>query len=133
MFNIDISSSTPIYQQIIDSVKEGILKGLMEPGEKLPSVRELAKMMTLNPNTIQKAYQELEREKVIVTLRGKGTYISADYKPRKDESKIMEVKDLFKKGIVEAHYMGFKKEDIYGIIEELIKELEGVESNDKGN
>ncbi len=72
MFNVDASSSTPIYQQIVDNVKESILKGLIEPGEKLPSVRELAKILTLNPNTIQKAYQELERQKVIVTLRGKG-------------------------------------------------------------
>lgn len=130
MFNIDISSSTPIYEQLIDSVKEGILKGLMEPGEKLPSVRDLAKMLTLNPNTVQKAYQELERQKVTTTLRGKGTYISSDYKPRKDEDKIMEVKDLFKKGIVEARYMGFKEEDILKMIENILEELEGVESND---
>ena len=130
MFNIDISSSTPIYEQLVDSIKEGILKGLLEPGEKLPSVRELAKTMTLNPNTIQKAYQELERQKVIVTLRGKGTYISSNYKPRKDEDKLMEVKELFKKGIIEAHYMGFKKDDILKIIDELLKELEGVEADD---
>jgi GntR family transcriptional regulator len=130
VFNIDISSSTPIYEQLVDSIKEGILKGLLEPGEKLPSVRELAKTMTLNPNTIQKAYQELERQKVIVTLRGKGTYISSNYKPRKDEDKLMEVKELFKKGIVEAHYMGFKKDDILKIIDELLKELEGVEVDD---
>ena len=130
MFNVDISSSTPIYQQIVDSVKEGILKGLIEPEEKLPSVRELAKMMTLNPNTIQKAYKELERQKVIVTLRGKGTYISSDYKPRKDEDKLMELKDLFKKGIVEAHYMGLKEKDILKMIEGLLKELEGVEKDD---
>ncbi len=130
MFNVDASSSTPIYQQIVDNVKESILKGLIEPGEKLPSVRELAKILTLNPNTIQKAYQELERQKVIVTLRGKGTYVSSDYKPRKDEYKLMEVKELFKKGIIEAHYMGFKEKDILNIIEELFKELEGVDEND---
>ncbi|NLV75398.1 GntR family transcriptional regulator [Keratinibaculum paraultunense] len=130
MFNVDASSSTPIYQQIVDNVKESILKGLIEPGEKLPSVRELAKILTLNPNTIQKAYQELERQKVIVTLRGKGTYVSSDYKPRRDEYKLMEVKELFKKGIIEAHYMGFKEKDILNIIEELFKELEGVDEND---
>lgn len=130
MFNIDISSSTPIYEQIVDNVKENILKGLMEPGEKLPSVRDLAKMLTLNPNTIQKAYQELERQKVTVTLRGKGSYISSDYKPRKDEDKIMDLKDLFKKGIIDAHYMGFKREDILHMIEEILKELEGMENDD---
>ena len=67
---------------------------------------------------------------MIVTLRGKGTYVSSDYKPRKDEYKLMEVKELFKKGIIEAHYMGFKEKDILNIIEELFKELEGVDEND---
>ena len=130
MFNVDISSSTPIYEQIVDNVKEGILKGLIEPGEKLPSVRELAKMMRLNPNTVQKAYQELERQKVTITLRGKGTYVSTDYKPRKDEDKLMEVKEMFKKGIVEAHYMGFTEEDILNMIRELLEELEEGRLND---
>ena len=130
MLNIDATSSTPIYEQIIDEVKEGILKGIIEPGEKLPSVRELAKMLTLNPNTIQKAYQELERQKVTVTIRGRGTFVSEDYQPRKDEERLMEVSELFKKGIVEAYYMGLTKEDICKLIEELISELEGVEKDD---
>ncbi|WP_077368523.1 GntR family transcriptional regulator [Anaerosalibacter sp. Marseille-P3206] len=130
MLNIDATSSTPIYEQIIDEVKEGILKGIIEPGEKLPSVRELAKMLTLNPNTIQKAYQELERQKVTVTIRGRGTFVSEDYQPRKDEERLMEVSELFKKGIVEAYYMGLTKEDICNLIEKLISELEGVEKDD---
>lgn len=130
MLNVDATSSTPIYEQIIDEVKEGILKGIIEPGEKLPSVRELAKMLTLNPNTIQKAYQELERQKVTVTIRGRGTFVSEDYQPRKDEERLMEVSELFKKGIVEAYYMGLTKEDICKLIEKLIKELEGVEKDD---
>lgn len=130
MLNIDATSSTPIYEQIIDEVKEGIIKGIIEPGEKLPSVRELAKMLTLNPNTIQKAYQELERQKVTVTIRGRGTFVSEDYQPRKDEERLMEVAELFKKGIVEAYYMGLTKEDICKLIEKLISELEGVDKDD---
>jgi GntR family transcriptional regulator len=130
VINIDATSSTPIYEQIVNEIKEGILKGIIEPGDKLPSVREMAKMMTLNPNTIQKAYQELERQKVTVTIRGKGTFVSEDYKPRKDEEKLMEVKEIFKKGIVEAYYMGFKEEDIYEMIKSLLKELKGVEEDD---
>lgn len=130
MINIDATSSTPIYEQIVNEIKEGILKGIIEPGDKLPSVREMAKMMTLNPNTIQKAYQELERQKVTVTMRGRGTFVSEDYKPRKDEEKLMEVREFFKKGIVEAYYMGFKEEDIYEMIKSLLKELKGVEEDD---
>ncbi len=132
MFNVDISSSTPIYIQIVDNIKEAVLKGLLEPGgEKLPSVREMAKDMRLNPNTVQKAYQELERQKVTITLRGgKGTYISTDYKPRKDEDRLMELREMLKKSLVEAHYLGFNEEDIIDMIKELLKELEGGDSND---
>lgn len=132
MFNIDATSSTPIYEQIIDGVKEGIIKGLIGPGEKLPSVRELARMMTINPNTIQKAYQELERQKVTVTVRGRGTFVSEEYKPRKDEEKMEELKELFKKGIIDAYYMGIDKEELLKLVKELISELEGVDKDDRG-
>lgn len=131
MIDIDTTSSTPIYVQIVNSIKEGILKGLFEPGEKLPSIRDMAKMMTLNPNTVQKAYKELEREKVVVTIQGRGTFISEEYKPRKDEYKLNEVKEIFKKGIVEAFYMGFNKEELINLIRNLIDEMEGFDSNDR--
>ncbi|KNF09523.1 transcriptional regulator, GntR family [Gottschalkia purinilytica] len=124
MFNIDVTSSIPIYIQIIDSVKEAILKGILSPGEKLPSVRELARTLTINPNTIQKAYQELERQKVIVTVRGRGTFISDNYKPNMDKERMSKLEDLLKKCIVEAHYIGVRKDDIILMIEELFEELE---------
>ena len=125
MININVTSSTPIYKQIVTGIKEGILKGIIEPGEKIPSVRELAKTLTLNPNTVQKAYRELERQRVTVTVSGKGTFISQDYKPRKDEEKLMSLKNLFKKGIIDAYYMGLDKNDIIRIIDDLIKEIKG--------
>lgn len=130
MIDIDVTSSTPIYTQIINGVKEGILKGIFKPGEKLPSVRVMAKIMTLNPNTVQKAYKQLEREKVVVTVRGRGTFISEDYKPRKDEDKLMEVEEIFKKGIIEAFYMGFDKEELINFVKNLVEEMEGVNGND---
>lgn len=131
MIDIDVTSSTPIYAQIVNGIKEGILKGLFEPGEKLPSVRDMAKMMTLNPNTVQKAYKELEGQKVVVTIQGRGTFISEEYKPRKDEHKLNEVKETLKKGIVEAFYMGFSKEELIAFIKNLLDEMEGLNSNDK--
>ena len=130
MIDIDATSSTPIYAQIVRGMKEGILKGILEPGEKLPSVRDMAKMMTLNPNTVQKAYKELEREKVVVTVRGRGTFISEEYKPRKDEHKLSEVKETFKKGIIEAFYMGFGKEELIDFVKNLVEEMEGLGGND---
>ncbi|PAB58078.1 GntR family transcriptional regulator [Anaeromicrobium sediminis] len=127
MFNINPRSSTPIYTQIVDEVKESILKGILEPGDKMPSVRELAKMMTINPNTIQKAYKELERQMVIEKIRGKGTFVSTDYKGKRDESRMKLVKESFKKGLIELKYMGIKEEETMAIIKELIREIKGDE------
>lgn len=123
MINIDPRSSTPIYQQIIDGIKENILKGIAEPGDKLPSVRELASMVTINPNTISKAYSELERQKVIETIRGRGTYVSLEYKPKVQEDKVIMLKEAIRKIVLEAQYMGITKEELEKMLEEFYEEL----------
>lgn len=123
MINIDVRSSRPIYEQIIHGVKENILKGLLMPGDKLPSVREMSSLITTNPNTVSKAYTELERQGVIETIRGKGTYVSSNYKPRMEESRMEKLKEDIKKIILEAHYMGIKKEDIVKLINESYEEV----------
>lgn len=87
MLRIDPRSSTPIYEQIELGIKELILKGALKMGEKLPSVRELASILMINPNTISKAYGELEREGIIETLRGKGTFITSNYEGKGDHKK----------------------------------------------
>jgi GntR family transcriptional regulator len=132
LFIIDARSSTPIYEQIIQGVKVSIIKGILQPGDKLPSVRELASMLTTNPNTVSKAYSELERMKIIETLRGKGTFVSTDYKPRLEEDKMTRLKEDLKKILMDAHYMGIKKKDIKNIMEDLYAELLGdSEGSDK--
>jgi GntR family transcriptional regulator len=125
LINIDGRSSTPIYEQIINAIKEDILKGILMPGDKLPSVRELSLMVTANPNTVSRAYKELEREKVIETLRGKGTYVSKNYKPKMEEDKMEALKESLKKIIIEAHYVGLKKEDVLNIVNEIYKNIKG--------
>ncbi|MPQ44660.1 GntR family transcriptional regulator [Clostridium tarantellae] len=130
MIKIDARSSTPIYEQIIIGVKEAILKGLINPGEKLPSVREMASMLMTNPNTVSKAYGELERLKVIETLRGKGTFISSDYKPHIQEDRMESLKESLKNIVLEAKYMGLTKEDILRIMDAFYKELDNKEDSE---
>lgn len=72
MIQIDPRSSTPIYEQIIQQMKELCLKGIMKPGDKLPSVRELATIIIANPNTVSKAYKELEREGLLKRFEAEG-------------------------------------------------------------
>lgn len=123
LINIDIRSNRPIYEQIIDGIKENILKGILQPGDKLPSVREMSSMITVNPNTVSRAYMELERQGVTETIRGRGTYVSSNYKPKVEEDRMEKLKEDIKKIILEAYYMGIKKEEIVKLINESYEEV----------
>ena len=76
MFVVDVMSRVPVYEQIIKQVEEQVLTGILKEGDKLPSVRSLSVKLSINPNTIQKAYTELDRRQLIITVPGKGSFIS---------------------------------------------------------
>ena len=75
-FLIDAKSGVPFYRQIIEQVKFGIARGELEAGDRLPTVRQLAVTLSINPNTVIRAYRELEIEGVLDTQQGSGTYVS---------------------------------------------------------
>ena len=75
MVHLDYRDARPIYSQIVDGFRQQILTGVLAPGEKMPSVRELATQLTINPNTIQRAYRELEMEGWIASVPGKGSFV----------------------------------------------------------
>lgn len=128
MITVDPRSSTPIYEQIIHAIKTSILKGMLLPGDRLPSVRGLSKELIVNPNTVSKAYTELERQKVIHTQKGRGTYVSSDYNPTKAAEKINVMKETLKNVVVEAHYIGIEKTELIEIIETIYTEIGGSHS-----
>lgn len=130
MLNIDSRSSMPIYEQVKIQIKELIMKGALRKGDKLPSVREMASNLSINPNTISKSYSELEKEGIIETLRGKGTFVSSDIIKKSDDKMSTLIKNELKKLIVEASYNGIKKSDFMKITENIFKEL-GVNEDDK--
>lgn len=76
MLSINYRDSRPIYEQIADSLREQIAKRLLAPDEKLPSVREMAAEMSINPNTIQRAIRQLEQEGYVYTVAGRGTFVA---------------------------------------------------------
>lgn len=76
MLQLDLKSRKSIYEQVMDQLKEQIMTGQMATEEKLPSVRELSKSITVNPNTVQKAYRELERQGYVYTTSGVGTFVA---------------------------------------------------------
>ena len=87
MIHLDYRDVRPIYAQIMDSVKEQITAGILNTGDRLPSVRELASDLAINPNTIQRAYRTLEAEGWIVTVPGKGCFVCSNEKLAEEEKK----------------------------------------------
>ena len=77
MILIDYKDRRPIYEQIVEKIETLILKGVFEPDSMLPSVRSLAMELSINPNTIQRAYAELERKGITYTVKGKGSFVSS--------------------------------------------------------
>ena len=75
MVHLDYRDARPIYSQIIDGFREQIKAGVLLPGDKLPSVRELATQLTINPNTIQRAYRDLEAQGWVASVQGKGCFV----------------------------------------------------------
>ena len=117
-----IDSERPVYIQLMEQIQSGIISGYFKPGDKIPSVRDLAAQAGVNPNTMQKALVELERTGLVHTNRTSGRYITSDteiIKNLKEESAnsiIMDFLNNMKK-------IGFKKEEILEIITRIIEEM----------
>lgn len=112
MVTINKTSAKPYYEQLVLSIKEDILQGILAPGERLPSVREMAKQLLMNPNTVSKAYKVLETEQVIVTVKGKGTFVKAQEAGLRDERRIQELKEQVDQLVVEAYHLQVTKNEL---------------------
>ena len=108
MYTIDLQSRIPIYEQLYKKVLELILKDELKPGDKLPSVRELAKSLGVNPNTVSKAFQLLERDKVIYSLAGRGSFVSDVSTDSVKESAFAD----FDRAVTEAVNAGISRKEL---------------------
>ncbi|CEG27041.1 GntR family transcriptional regulator [Bacillus sp. B-jedd] len=115
MFDLDLRSRKPIYEQLVDKLKELIINEILQPDEQLPSVRTLAQELTINPNTIQKAYRELEVQGFIYSLKGKGSFVNPIAKGTEKE-KISQVMQDLEKLVLEALYLGVSVEELKALI-----------------
>lgn len=108
MFDLDLQSRTPIYEQLYKKIIDLIIKGVIKEHEQLPSVRSLAKDMNINPNTVAKAYQELERNKIIYSVAGRGSFVSGVH-----ETTVKEyIFEDFDKASLEALKAGITKDEL---------------------
>lgn len=107
----------PIYTQIVDYFKGQIVSGEIKEGEKLPSVREIATTLKVNPNTVQRSYQALELENIVFTQRGKGSFVTED-KDKVKELKLSMANEIVSNFINDMKDLGFKRSEIINLIKE---------------
>lgn len=124
MFNINTTSDKPIYEQIIDNIKELSFKKILKPEDKLPSVRQMASMLSVNPNTVSKAYQELERQKITQTVRGRGTFMSRNTEIAIDDDRRVKALENLTNEIIELGHLGFEKDEIIDEINKIYSDIE---------
>lgn len=126
MILIDYKDRRPIYEQIVDKVEELIIKGVLKPDSQMPSVRALSVELSINPNTIQKAYAELERRGFLYSVKGKGSFVS--FQESILEEKSRKIKEEITKNIEEAKLLHIQEDELVALVKAAYqKERGGVE------
>jgi GntR family transcriptional regulator len=121
-FRLNPNSGVPIYLQLMDQIKHGIETGALQPGDQLPGIRKLAETVVMNPNTVSKAYRELEYEGYIEVRHGAGAFISAKFHSDEVHDRMEKVRPLIEKAVAAAVKSGLTQEEIRRLMEaELLK------------
>lgn len=122
MFQLDFRDHRPLYEQIKEKVKELIISGALSEGDKIPSVRELASSLAINPNTIQKAYKDLENDGYIYSMRAKGSFVAPHEQMVQSEKKL-ELFSRLEEIIREMAFLKISPEEITEKINDIYKEV----------
>jgi len=120
-FQCDTTSRTPIYKQLIVQVRQGIARGKLLPGDRLPSVRQLSQQLVVNPNTVARAYTELEREGLLHTRQGVGVFVAelqADLNESVRQERLQTALECF---LTESVHLGFSADQVLQAVAEQIQ------------
>lgn len=120
--NISNSSGEPIYEQISSQIKINILNGELKEMELLPSIRTLAQELRISVITTKRAYEELEKEGFIVTMPGKGSFVSSHNKELLREKRLKIVEEKLQEAIIESRLLDLTKEDVINMVKLLYEE-----------
>jgi GntR family transcriptional regulator len=118
LVNLDLRDARPIYLQIMDEVRRELVVGTLQPEDPLPSVRELASQLGVNPRTVSQAYGELEREGVVYVRRGQGTFVSPGSHPDEHERRAMAL-GVGRRALLDARRSGMDVEELVMILREM--------------
>jgi len=110
-------SRTPVYEQLVEQIEQLVLIGVLEPEEQLPSVRQLSIELSINPNTIQKAYSELDRRGLLFSVPGKGCFVSKNLENALSARRDIRLKDL-RELVIALKVLGLSKEELLKLVGE---------------
>ncbi|HVS46575.1 MAG TPA: GntR family transcriptional regulator [Verrucomicrobiae bacterium] len=119
-FHLDGASAVPVYAQLREQVLHGIARGALVPGQQLPTVREIAIVLRVNPNTVNRAYIELEREGVLQTFRGRGTFLAERPTGADDGLRRRRLHELAARALGEAVGLGYPGRELIDHLLELL-------------
>lgn len=125
LYRLDMKSTEPLYEQIINQTKAFVVRGLLRPGDKVMSVRELAMDLVINPNTVSKAYQELERLGILEVRRGRGTFVSEAWSDNRDAKRLADIEEQVRKLVVDSRYAGMTLGELLERVKHVYEEGEG--------
>ena len=125
--HISTKDGVPIYLQIVNQVKYLVAAGRLAPGEEIPPIRVLAEQLVINPNTVAKAYHELEREGVVTKKHGSGTYISDNGSPLARRERMKILSERIDALLAEARHMNVPLKEVLGLINDRHDSLQSKE------
>jgi len=123
-FRIDPANELAIYDQVVRQVKFAVAGGVVDVGELVPSVRELARELTINPNTVARAYRQLQADRVLETVRGTGLAVAAGAGKRCRTERVKLIRDRLRQVLVEARQSRLEPDELRGLVESELSKAE---------
>ncbi len=130
-FQIDLSAGMPVYRQILDQIKYYVASGTLKPGDRLPSIRELAQSLAVNPTTVVRVYADLEHEGVIETQHGRGAFVTARAFRMTAAQRDRKLHELARRLVVEAAQMGAPATQVLTAVREELEALQESQDSDQ--
>ena len=124
LIQLNFKSGKPVYLQVVDQVKAAAASGALRPGEPLPSIRPLAEQLSVNRNTVAKAYAELEGQGVIETIAGRGCFLKENHTPFRKDVRLKMVAEEIDAAIVQAHHLRVEANELLALVRERLEVFE---------
>lgn len=123
-FVCDTSSRLPIYRQLVEQVRRGVATGRLKPGERLPSVRQLSRELVVNPNTVARAYSELEQAGVLHTRQGLGAFVAEPSVDTTKKSRRERLVAMLDELLTEAVHLGFTRDELLSMVQSRLERFQ---------